>query len=621
MRRIIALLFILLLIQVNIQAQSCLPEGITFQSQAEIDNFQTNYPNCTEIEGDVFIGFSNSDITNLNGLSGLTSTGGGIYLRGNDSLTSLAGLINLIYIGGTLEIGDFVSGGNESLTSLTGLEGLTSIGGGLHILGNESLTSLTGLEGLTSIGGELLIAGNNALISISGIDNINASSINTLTISDNYSLYDCAIQSICDYLTSPNGVVDICNNADGCRNPPEIARACGITLTCLPYGNYIFSSQAEIDSFQIDYPGCTELQGDVWIIGDEITNIYGFNVLISIGGTLVIFENNALTSLSGLDQVNFIGGDLNIQGNKVLSSLTGLGSLACVGGRFIVSFNDVLTDLTGPNAIDSIGEGFEIAYNIALTSLSGLENLTCIHGYLYIYCNDALTSLSGLNNLTSIGGYLYIGESYGGNPVLVDLTALKSLTSIGGGLMINNNDALNNLMGLDSLTSVGGLLNISGNKVLKSISGIEKINSDLITDLIIENNDSLSTCEVQSICDYLTTPNGTIEIFDNATGCNSQQEVEAACGVGVDESSVVGRQSFVSIYPNPSSNVITVELLSNKPAKNTFLTIYNISGQALSSQLLLDKKTVVDVSALPKGVFLVKVSDDITVEVVKFLKQ
>ena len=47
-------------------SQSCLPERITFTIQAQIDNFQTNYPNCTEIEGVVTI--SGNDITNLNGL-------------------------------------------------------------------------------------------------------------------------------------------------------------------------------------------------------------------------------------------------------------------------------------------------------------------------------------------------------------------------------------------------------------------------------------------------------------------------------------------------------------------------------------------------------------------------
>jgi S-formylglutathione hydrolase FrmB len=53
---------------------SCLPQGITFTNQAQIDNFQTNYPGCTEIEGDVTI--AGDDITNLNGLSVLTSIGG-----------------------------------------------------------------------------------------------------------------------------------------------------------------------------------------------------------------------------------------------------------------------------------------------------------------------------------------------------------------------------------------------------------------------------------------------------------------------------------------------------------------------------------------------------------------
>jgi hypothetical protein len=47
--------------------QSCLPEGITFSSQEQIDNFQTNYPDCIEIEGGVLI--EGNDITNLEGLS------------------------------------------------------------------------------------------------------------------------------------------------------------------------------------------------------------------------------------------------------------------------------------------------------------------------------------------------------------------------------------------------------------------------------------------------------------------------------------------------------------------------------------------------------------------------
>ena len=54
-----------------IMPHPCLPEGITFTTQEEIDNFQSNYPGCNEIEGDVEI--NGDDITNLNGLNVLTS--------------------------------------------------------------------------------------------------------------------------------------------------------------------------------------------------------------------------------------------------------------------------------------------------------------------------------------------------------------------------------------------------------------------------------------------------------------------------------------------------------------------------------------------------------------------
>ena len=48
-------------------SQGCLPGTTYFSSQAEVDAFQTNYPNCTQIEGSIV--FNGSDITHLNGFS------------------------------------------------------------------------------------------------------------------------------------------------------------------------------------------------------------------------------------------------------------------------------------------------------------------------------------------------------------------------------------------------------------------------------------------------------------------------------------------------------------------------------------------------------------------------
>jgi hypothetical protein len=116
--------------------QSCLPEGITFSTQAQIDSFPINHPNCTQLEGDVTI--SGSNIVNLLGLNGVISIGGDLNIEENYALISLTGLEGLTSIAGNLDI--FY---NNALTSLMGLENVTSIGGNLYIYHNDSLTSMT----------------------------------------------------------------------------------------------------------------------------------------------------------------------------------------------------------------------------------------------------------------------------------------------------------------------------------------------------------------------------------------------------------------------------------------------------------------------------------------------
>lgn len=88
-------------------SQSCLPEGIEFKTQAQIDSFQINNPGCTEIEGDVQ--FRGGDISNFYGLSLVTSIGGNLGFggpAGNSmaSLQNLEGFVGLSYIGGSLYI-------------------------------------------------------------------------------------------------------------------------------------------------------------------------------------------------------------------------------------------------------------------------------------------------------------------------------------------------------------------------------------------------------------------------------------------------------------------------------------------------------------------------------------
>jgi hypothetical protein len=540
----------------NVEAQNCLPEGIYFTCQADIDNFQVNYPGCTAIEGDVAI-FGN-DLTNLNGLSVLTYIGGRLEidaysllanLTGLDNLTTiggsftingwsglsslsgleslitvgsdfnivinellddLSGLDNLTSIGGSLRIGPEILGGtgpptiepNTCLVSLSGLYSLSSIGGNLSIFGNDALTSLAGLSNLSSIGGDLLIgfdfysgiiSGNSALTSLAGLDNIAAETITNITIVGNSSLTFCDVQCLCNYLASPNGIVNIYGNATGCMNPQEVAEGCGINLPCLPYGNYYIQSQAEIDSFQSVFPNCNNLEGKLQISGSDIINLNGLNYLNSIS-QLVIFGNPLLHDLTGLDSLNSIGSSV-------------------------------------------------------------------------IYDNDSLNNLNGLAGLKIIRS-LQIGVGIWNPPVI-------------------------------------------GNPLLEDISGLENIDPDSIEILCITGNTNLSDCAVQSICDYLALPNAWTVIGGNSAGCNSQLEVEAACGVGVEESAVGGQRSAVTCFPNPTTGP-TEFLISNFNFQQVSLKIYNAQGQEVATVLEGkwpgDQVVRWDATALPAGIYFYRTS-------------
>ena len=112
-----------------------------------------------------------------------------------------------------------------------------------------------------------------------------------------------------------------------------------------------FATQSQIDSFQINYPGCTEILGDVTVQSNDIINLNGLSVLTSIEGHLQIgylfVGNPALTSLTGLEGLTSIGGDLRIINNTALTSLTGLDNVVTVNGVLGISNNSVLTSLTG----------------------------------------------------------------------------------------------------------------------------------------------------------------------------------------------------------------------------------------------------------------------------------
>jgi len=382
---------------------------------------------------------------------------------------------------------------------------------------------------------------------------------------------------------------------------------------CLPEG-ITFTTQEQIDSFQVNYPGCTEIEGDVTISGSNIYNLNGLLVLTSIGGNLSVHDNPQLTILEGLNNITYIGGSLTIESNDNLATLSGLENLVYIGGDLMmghwliiyswgnyINGNEKLTSLSALSNIDTIFGNVSIGDNEMLVSLAGL-NLSYIQGSLDIGRNDALANLNGLQNLSSIGGDLIIG---------------RAGRNYGAG-----NSNLQNISGLDGLTAIDGILVVSGNDFLTSLAGLDNIEANSIQELDISRNDTLSICAVQSVCDYLGAPGANIAIDNNAPGCNSPEEVVSACMyVPVQEMKL--KENKLSISPNPccGKTRLKYEILD---IRYLILDIYSIDG-VLKKRLFSEIKMPgtyekeVDLRDIPAGVYLIRINAGDEIETKKLV--
>lgn len=291
---------------------------------------------------------------------------------------------------------------------------------------------------------------------------------------------------------------------------------------CLPTApGFGFYSQQHIDDFSKNYPGCTEIEGDL-IIGEfqnDITNLDGFSQLRSVGGSIIISNCELLANLDGLGNLRRVGNGLSIGALSALSDLSGLKNLRATGSLAISScpalknlhgldslrevktirliYNDSLSDLSAVSSIPHHLYGLEINSNPMLISLQGLQHLDSIgadglaisstpltglsdfsqlryiEGALNIVQNTALADLSGMSGLTAIGGNLSIG----GNPALTTLAGLSGLTNIRGAFMLEYNDAMLQPGGPPALKSIGGDLLVRGMPLLENLGGLSSLDS------------------------------------------------------------------------------------------------------------------------------------------------
>jgi hypothetical protein len=75
---------------------------------------------------------------------------------------------------------------------------------------------------------------------------------------------------------------------------------------------------------------------------------------------------------------------------------------------------------------------------------------------------------------------------------------------------------------------------------------------------------------------------------------------------------------IIRIYPNPASDILTVENTANQ---NEYISIYNIQGQLILEYPIEQGKSKINIKGLTKGVYIIKIYSSNNESLTKFVKE
>ncbi len=320
----------------------CPSAPLVLGSQADIDNFAINYPNCTELSTPLYIDevdgiinnlqglvsletaqlikVQNTHIEHLNGLDNITNIQE-LWLNSNYNLLDFAGLEFVTNIG-LLNVID-----NTAITAATGLESLSDITQ-LNFFDNTSLNDLSALTQITQLNG-LRIAGNN-LTSLNGLNNL-ISVENEIFIS-NEQVVDLDVFS---------GLINFTASLFLWNNPQLNDVSVFEEVTAL--NELVIVGCDQIQAFA-GFENLEQVQG-LFRLGfnPQMTDLTAFSALNSVG-SLDIYENESLLSLEGLQGLTQVTEAVYLMDNPNLFDIQAIQNVATQGiQQVVISRNTSLT--------------------------------------------------------------------------------------------------------------------------------------------------------------------------------------------------------------------------------------------------------------------------------------
>lgn len=376
-------------------------------------------------------------------------------------------------------------------------------------------------------------------------------------------------------------------------------------------GFIVFSSQAEVDLFAVNYPGCIEINGNVFIQGN-INNLNALNNIEKINGKLnivtttlnqsnlfpnlkqitnsLLISNTGLSSLNGFNNLTTVNNKIEIYNNSNLATLNGFNVLTKTDTVFIgqqvniqTAFTQIKTlkslkiisyvttgsvlQVSGSTSFNMLEKSVKVElHGLQNTNLNFLSNLDTVTTEFTINSFPNLNNLGGLSSLSYADKFSVVGCNslanlnlspnlkinkvlgISSNPALTNLVGLPSISQLDE-LVISNNDGLLSLEGLNNLNTVKSFFYIIQNGALTDISALDNLKIIGATLHLYENPSLNACCKIAS----LVTKNrilGEVQIYDNGAECSSLLDIIGVYCSDLDEDDVFDTDDNCPNDPN-----------------------------------------------------------------------
>lgn len=384
-----------------------------------------------------------------------------------------------------------------------------------------------------------------------------------------------------------------------------------------------------------------------------VKNLFASGAAVLNSQRLVVSNNNALTTTS----CHELGHCLSLQHTSHGTTQTVNDPGGCyenTNGSNCLTCGDFICDTPSTASVNPDATNIMIAYSYNsnlnhFTSGQGLRMRNAIKCNFLSTRSNICSTITGSDKICASGNYTYtIVDGVPNSSVVWGVTSnLLIVNSSNNNITVKSvNSTIN---GLATITAtIGGIVKTKTIWVGKPLFNVVRDTNEYCDSnfhyLTIEviNYDTTSSNHNYNWSYYnypgmTFTPIGNnkfvfrfnynfTDYFDlsvtETNNCGSttfytEQEVKL-CGTFTNQYSQMATQSLYNVYPNPAIDVINIDLVDNElnPTESAIIVaeLFDMKGQLRAKKGIVNNITKIDVQALPKGIYILNISVNGTIE-------